>query len=322
MPNISNEDFVTEVCNFFGLAKYIDSTKKEVELTFIKDILTSPKTLDLSKYCLTPEAEIESVDEIEYHYSISSTLEESFPDNVLEPCQVFWDLPDAKTNLGKFCFVTQENVFYEAKKIESETESWVYGWRIYSGNTNKLVVGSGEKTELKSKVSIPYLKRCGKYNTFNMVPVIPMQGYSPIFNAAGKSDFEMIFLTYYNNEKFWLESYSSYVNKECFRPTLPDQAPAWAASLAPVGDRSVGNTLVAPWLDLLSNYEKVNHKFAFPIAVFLEVIDLLKPQEKTIDNQFRYVLVNGTKLIPVKMVFQFRVGSENILTEIEFGHSG
>ena len=32
MPNLTNEEFTTEVCNFFGLAKYIDSTKKEVEL--------------------------------------------------------------------------------------------------------------------------------------------------------------------------------------------------------------------------------------------------------------------------------------------------
>ena len=318
MPNLTNEEFTTEVCNFFGLAKYIDSTKKEVEFSFIRDILKSPKSLDLSKYCITNEAEIEVVDEKEYKYSISSTLEETNPDNVIEPCQMYWDLPDAKINLGKFCFVISENVFYEAKKLESETENFVYGWRIYSGNTNSLVVGSGDKTELKSKITIPYLQKCGKYNTLNLVPVIPKKGYSTIFNSAESSDFEMILLSYYNNEKFWLDSYSSYVYKECFRPTLPDQSPSWALSLTSTGEKSIGETLISPWLDLLSSYEKVNYKFSIPISVFFELISLLKPQEKDPDKQTRFVFVNGSKLIPIKMVFQFNLNSENILVEIEF----
>jgi hypothetical protein len=316
MPKLTNEEFVSEVCNFFGLARYIDSTKKEVELSFIKDIISSPKSLDLSKYCLTKETEVESVDEKEYHYSISSTLEETLPENRLDPVETYWDLPDAKLNLGKFCFVSQENVLYEAKKIESETENWVYGWRILSGNTNRLVVGSGEKKELKSKTLIPYLKGCGFYSSLNWVPVIPKQGFSPIFNVSGNSDFEMILLSYYNREKFWLES--GFVYKECFRPTLPDQAPSWALSLTPTGQRSTGESLVSPWLDMLSNYDKVNHKFSIPISKFLDVISLLKPQENSPDKQIRFVFVNGSKLIPIKMVFQFRTEFENILAEIEF----
>ena len=318
MPSISNEDFVNEVCNFFGLAKYIDSTKKEVELTFIKDILKSSKYIDLSKYCLTDEIEIETNDSLEYHYSIASTIEESIPENLIDPCNTFWDLPDAKTNLGKFCYVAKENVIYQAKKIESESEDWVYGWRIYSGNSNVLKVGSGTKTELKSNVSIPYLKRCGKYDTYNLVPVIPQKGYSPIFNSSENSEFEMIFLTHYNNEKFWLSSNTSFVYKECFRPAVPDQAPGWAAALSPVGSKSTGELLIAPWLEYISNYDKVIHKFAFPIAVFMEVISLLKPQECAPESQKRYVLVNGSKLMPIKMEFQFRADFVNILTKIEF----
>ncbi len=320
MPNLSNEEFITEVCNFFGLARYIDSTKKEVELSYIKDILKSPKFLDLSKYCLTNEAEIELVDEKEYHYSISSTLEETNPENVIDPCEMYWDLPDPKINLGKFCFVIAENVFYEAKKLESDTENWVYGWRIFSGNTNSLVIGSGDKNELKSKVSIPYLQKCGKYNTLNFVPVIPKKGVSSIFNSSESSDFDMILLSYYNNEKFWIESNSTYVYKECFRPTLPDQAPSWAKSLTPTGSKSAGEVLVAPWLDLLSDYDKVNHKFSVPLAVFLEIIALLKPQEKNPDLQVRFVIVNQIKLIPIRMIFEFNSGKPNILAEIEFAY--
>lgn len=318
MPNLTNEEFTTEICNFFGLVKYIDSTKKEIEFSFIKDILKCPKSLDLSKFCLTNEAEIESVDEKEYNYSISSTLEETTPDNIIEPCQMYLDLPDAKINLGKYCFVISENVYYEAKKLESDTENWVYGWRVFCGNTKSLVLGSGEKTDLKSKVSIPYMKKVGKNNTFNLVPVIPKEGCSTVFNSSNKSDVEMILLSYYDNEKFWLNGNSSYIYKECFRPTLPVQSPSWALSLTSTGTKSTGETLITPWLNLLSSYEKVNHKFSIPVSVFFELISLLKPQEKSPDKQTRFVFVNGSKLIPIKMVFQFNLNGEKILVEIEF----
>ena len=45
---------------------------------------------------------------------------------------------------------------------------------------------------------------------------------------------------------------------------------------------------------------------------------ILKPQENNPDSQIRFAFVNGTKLLPIKMIFQFRAGSENILAEIEF----
>jgi hypothetical protein len=67
------------------------------------------------------------------------------------------------------------------------------------------------------------------------------------------------------------------------------------------------STLVSSWLDLLSNYDKVNHKFSIPIAKFLDIIALLKPLEKSPVKQIRFVFVNGSKLIPIKMVFQFRI---------------
>lgn len=50
----------------------------------------------------------------------------------------------------------------------------------------------------------------------------------------------------------------------------------------------------------------------------MELITLLKPQKKTPENQKRYVLVNGSKLMPIKMEFQFKTDSVQIWTKIEF----
>jgi len=50
----------------------------------------------------------------------------------------------------------------------------------------------------------------------------------------------------------------------------------------------------------------------------MEMISLLKPQENAPENQKRFVLVNGSKLMPIKMEFQFKADSDNVLTKIEF----
>jgi hypothetical protein len=82
--------------------------------------------------------------------------------------------------------------------------------------------------------------------------------------------------------------------------------------------KSIGNELVVPWLNLLSNYEIIKYKFSFSLSVFLEVFSLLKPQDKDPEKQIRFVFLNGSKLIPIKMIFQFTSGKENVLAEIEF----
>lgn len=40
--------------------------------------------------------------------------------------------------------------------------------------------------------------------------------------------------------------------------------------------------------------------------------------KKSLNNQKRYVLVNGSKLMPIKMKFQFKADSAQIWTKIEF----
>ena len=50
----------------------------------------------------------------------------------------------------------------------------------------------------------------------------------------------------------------------------------------------------------------------------MEMISLLKPQENAPENQQRFVLVNGSKVMLIKMEFQFRVDGKFLYINVEF----
>jgi hypothetical protein len=89
-------------------------------------------------------------------------------------------------------------------------------------------------------------------------------------------------------------------------------------SLTATGTNSVGETYAAPWLRFLASHEKISHTFLLPVSVFMEVLQLLKPQDVPIQNQIRFVIIDSVKLMPIKMNFQFTEGSRNVIAEILF----
>lgn len=319
MPNMSNEEFLTEICNTFGVARFIDSTKKEIELSFIKDILKSPKSLDLSKYCLTNETEIDESKENNFIFSLSSSLDDNYPSEWLEDVAKFIDLPDAKLNLGKYCYVKERNAIFNSQQVGSDEYNFIYKWVIYSGNMVKKNIGSLNKNEINSKFKIPYLQPFHSEKN-GMFPVINVQGYSPLLNKKSASkEFDSFIYAYQGTQKFFYTKSESYVYREIFSPITNDNNKTVGQLDLTVNTiKSIGNELVVPWLNLLSNYEIIKYKFCFSLSVFLEVFSLLKPQDKDPEKQIRFVFLNGSKLIPIKMIFQFTSGKENVLAEIEF----
>jgi hypothetical protein len=319
MPSLSNEEFITEICNVFGVARFIDSTKKEIELSFIKDILKSQKYLDLSKYCLTNETTIEDSVENNFLVSLSAPLVDNYPTEWLDDVDELNDLPDAKLNLGKYCYVKERNAIYNSQQVGSDEFNFIYKWIVYSGNIKNKIVGSNNKKEINSKIKIPYLQQF--HNEDNgLYPVINVQGYSPLLNKkSSNTNFDSYLYVYQGNQKFFYTKSGSYVYRELFSPISSINNKNYGQlDLTVNTTNSIGNVLISPWLELLSNYEVITYKFRFPLSKFLEVIALLKPQENNPDRQIRFAFVNGTKLLPIKMIFQFRAGSENILAEIEF----
>jgi len=64
--------------------------------------------------------------------------------------------------------------------------------------------------------------------------------------------------------------------------------------------------------------DEFTHCFLFDLKTFLQVWNLLKPQDLPPEQQTRWVMVGSVKLLPIKMTFQFTEGKDYIFAEIEF----
>lgn len=319
LPKITNLDFINEICNVFGIARYIDSSKKEIEFSFVKDILKSSKVLDVSQYCIQDFPRIGEEIDRQYVICFNGESEAIVHENMIDPVESFVDMPPPKMNVGKYCYVRENNSIYKAVAVKNENAVIVsYEWKFFSVNVLKNVIGANGSSPLNFNFKIGSQKKGIKTMKEPCFPVIDCVGYSPVLNAENNStDVPSYLLTYYGNERFYYSKYGDYVNREVFRVIAPDEFEG-GMDLTVNTENSIGNNLVKPWLKFIGNYETVTYQFVFPVAVFMQVLRTLKPQDKPTSEQERFMMVDNVKLLPIKMNFNFKAGKELVIAEIDF----
>lgn len=134
-------------------------------------------------------------------------------------------------------------------------------------------------------------------------------------------DRELHFTTNYNTyEEAYIVrnwAYETFIQK--FSPVCydDDNARVSGNDLTATGDKSIGEVYVKPWLELLSDYEKITYRFILSPAKILEVMKLFRPQDVSPEDQVRWIYVENVKLMPIRMTFEVVEGKETILAEIE-----
>jgi len=83
------------------------------------------------------------------------------------------------------------------------------------------------------------------------------------------------------------------------------------------GENSVGERWVKPWLELLAGYERVKYRFSLPLSEFLQLWQLLKPQDLSAERQTRWLMVGNVKSLPIQITFQFTEGANYVITDVE-----
>jgi hypothetical protein len=295
---------------------FVDSAKGQIEFSFFKDILAYAQAIDLSQYLLTKKSYIEKYESKKYLYKFDTINSEDMDETkILPPVKAASLLPDAFINFGKICFVENENRYHIAVRVGDATQNWVFKWEAYCGNNQILEIGEGDSEEI-SLCKIPNMKIADeKIENKNFILNIEMEGCSPIFDTSSK-DFEMVLINYIGRKKLSFGNYYyEHASPVCLDVNGNTQQ---GVSLTAIGESSVGETYAAPWLRFLASHEKISHTFLLPVSIFMEVLQLLKPQDVPIRNQIRFVIIDSVKLMPIKMNFQFTEGSKNVIAEILF----
>ena len=316
VPALTNSDFISNICNTFGLSMFIDSAKGQVEFSFFKDILKYAKVIDLTPYLLNKKSYIEKYEPKKYRYKIEPINAEDIDETkVLPSVTTAAQLPDAFKNFSKICFVENENRYRVAVRKGSASQNWVFQWDAYCGNTQALEIGEGDSEEI-TPFKAPNMKIADEKITYsNFLLNIEMEGCSPIF-GTGSKEFEMILINCLGLKKLKTGNfYYEHATPVCLDSSGDTEQ---GVSLTATGANSIGETYAAPWLRFLTSHEKICHTFLLPVSIFMEVLQLLKPQDVPTTSQTRFVIIDSVKLMPIKMNFQFTEGSPNIIAEILF----
>ena len=312
VPSLTNSELINTICNLFGLNYYIDSKKKQIELSFFKDTLTMQKMLDLSGFVLSKETYIDEKDEKQYKYSLEAVESEIIDDaKKIDDVDKYSNILYPEFNIGKYCFVTTENRYNLSKQDEDD---WSITWGQSVGNDHILTCGEGEDTEeIKPSIRVPGNDRFTGFRDNNF-PNIDHEGASTLFDTEN-NDFPLILLNYLGSHDFGNNISYIKASPVCFNDSGNRMR---GIDITATGNNSVGEVYAKPWLNFLATCEYVVYKLLVPLSVFLDIISLLKPQNETTKNQKRWVLIDGIRLLPVTMTFEFTEGKEKIKAEIKF----
>ena len=312
VPNLTNGELINTICNLFGLNYYIDSKKKQIELSFFKDTLAMQKMLDLSEFVLSKETYIDEKNEKQYEYFLEPVESEDIDDTKkIDDVDKYANIPYCEFNIGKYCFVKTENRY---NLSEQDEEDWSISWVQGIGNDHKLICGNSEDVEeVKPSLKVPNNDRFYGFRDNNF-PNINHEGASTLFDTE-KNDFPLILLNYLGSHDFGNSISYIKASPVCFNDSGNRMR---GIDITATGENSIGEVYAKPWLNFLATCEYIVYKFLVPISVFLEMISLLKPQNETTKNQKRWVLVDGVRLLPVTMTFEFMEGKEKIKAEIKF----
>jgi hypothetical protein len=325
-PNLTNSELINTICDLLGCTYYINSQTREIEMSFAKD-LKDTKHIDLTKYLLNNETKIERTESKSISYQLGSILEEDFDEtDIIGEVNYYSDLQQgypptpltpgrdykeyAEISKGKIFFVKYLNAFCRSVQNENVDDPYWY-WEKFCGNTKTLSINTKnaeEKTELFPKAKIPIFRAASGY----ALDFSNHQCISQIFNKETE-DFELI-LNYYRGETRGTSSYGyyTYTKMSPLAETVIDEF-----NLTVDGDDSLGSVFIKPYINLLQNYEPVTEQFLFPLHVFLEVWQLLKPQNIETSHQKRWIMVDNIKYLPIQMKFEFTEGKPLIKSEIK-----
>lgn len=365
MPDKTNSEFLSALCNLFGVALFCDSIEHKMELSLICDILKS-KTINLTNFILTNETSIGSQEKKLYTYTIPPLISGGSIGKILPEITYRWEFNEAGLEYGNSVLVRSENKYMTSVKEGDSYLNWKFEWRDNGGNNEELAVGENDDNEGETKVEvavkIPHLDRMmhwdygisrddmivdyGSHTSHDTSDLFSRPIDFPIISGRcgsflNDSDAEMdlILLRYrgwgvipYNFYVLWKigqdnhiyiknfsegDRYYERMSPVCYDNSngIGNRVPG--NDLTATGEHSIGEVYVKPWLQLLSNYEKITYRFLLPPAKLLEVIRLFRPQNAAPENQVRWIFVENVRVLPIRMTFEIVEGKDQILTEIE-----
>ncbi len=286
VPPVTAGSLINNLVKTFGLAFFINTITKEIELAFKKDIIDSKQYLDLTDNLVSETTEIEPT-EME-GFSFQQKFDDEFADysdyTFIGNYPTFNDLPTPQ-EVNQVAIVDNLNIAFTWKKDEdTNTLSWIYFADVQYIQTT----GDGS-TEVEPDLSTltmhkgedfvcPQFKDIGSSQAFetgvNDVDLILMF-YRGMYEDDNGNDYPLASCTKFDNNGNSIGNYQM-INEDLFEEFLK------------------------PWYDFLINSETITMKMDCNINDIIEIMKLFAPSKT---GTARKVRVNNLNYIPKKFSF-------------------
>lgn len=336
MPNVSNADFVKELCRMFGLNIYVDSNFRQVELSYAKDVMNC-ESIDITPYVLDKEAKRGTYEKKQYEVTFGSVRsgKEINERNLIADTLTEGTLPSAERNINKYSFVKASNAYYSAEHVKTDEEdeedrsSGDYcSWRLAGGNNRPLVVGESEQentTKVKCNILVPNMRNVDKaMSVMKYIMEVNKSGVSEMFDEEYDGEFDFVLTQYTGKLRIDIkedpkdgevaEAYIESANPTCYDEEGNVVQGRW--NLSATGEQSVGEECLRPIYELLANNIPVTLRCLLPTDVAMQLYRLNLPQKENPQNQVRWVMYQSQRYLPERITYNFGSG-DRVMVEID-----
>lgn len=325
VPKLSNGEFLSRICQLFGLNMFANPMTREVQLSFFSDVMQA-QSFDISQW-VSKEERLEYQPK-QYRVQITPALatKQVSEANIIYPAPGADSLPPAVTNKNKHAFVKAEKAYRRSSIIKDTSR---FRWEQAGGDDRTLTAGAEnaeETEEVSIEGNIPNMRMVDEEidkTKSKYICELNIGGNSQLMDEDYTGEFDFVLQQYQGKRRLSLpdgvtttQAYIESANPTRFTSGTGQWQNTSFLDLAANGPGSIGQQWLQPLYQFLGNCERYRFTAYLTVWAFQKVYTLLKPQSGSPAQQTRWLYVRGNRYIPVKMSFEFGT-SQYVIATIE-----
>ena len=325
VPNLTNGEFLSRICQLFGLNMFANPMTQELQLSFFSDVMQA-QSFDISQWVSTEERQEYQPKEYQVHITPALATKSVSEGNVIAPEPTADDLPPAVVNKNKHAYVMAEKAYRRSTIIKDTSR---FRWDQAGGDNRKLYAGAAEAEETEEvsiEAGVPNMRMVDEeldITKRKYICELNVGGNSPLLDEDYTGEFDFVLQQYHGQRLLALpegvtttQAYIEDANPTRFTSGDTGTVNASFLDLAADGTGSIGQQWLKPLYQFLGNCERYRFTAHLPVWAFQKVYTLLKPQSGSPAGQTRWLYVRGNRYLPVKMSFEFGT-SQYVIATIE-----
>ena len=295
----------------FGLAIWLNAETKEIEISFLKDILNSYHFIDITNMIIKNSMEISSVDPPGYWLTQKSDSETN--DISLFKCLgSYLKLTDLPTpdKLNVVAEVLMEGCYYIYKKNDTDYSlSWVrYGTSVRE--VKKGIKNDNSSTNIKVSVEIGVTTNVIMND--RLISDSNQLGTSEAFETGvNESDMQLLIWHGMINDKNGHQyPFASALKYDVLGNIISD------TELRLDGNSGVFPNYLQSWYNFMDTAEPINLQMKLKSTDVISLLQLFKPQQNKASQQIRKIKYNGSLMLPKSFSFIVSLQGEFIEAQI------